>query len=110
MGVTGSLLATPLERKDNVVGVLVVGRERDAEPFSDAAESLLATFADQAAAAVENARLYKEVREFNEELERMLSDTGEHSQRRIEELENEIKQRDKDRGAVIDDYIDGKRS
>lgn len=68
-GVTGSLLGTPLERKGAVVGVLIVGRPRDARPFSEADSNLLATFADQAASAVENARLYEEVRAFNEELE-----------------------------------------
>lgn len=68
-GVTGSLLATPLERKDGVLGVIIVGRASNAGPFSGADANLLATFADQAATAVENARLYEEVRAFNEELE-----------------------------------------
>ncbi|HUH01490.1 MAG TPA: GAF domain-containing protein, partial [Kofleriaceae bacterium] len=68
-GITGSLLATPLERKGAVVGVIIVGRAREAAPFSEANSNLLATFADQAATAIENARLFDEVREFNEELE-----------------------------------------
>jgi len=68
-GVDGSLLATPLERKGQVVGVLVVGRKRTMRPFSEADANLLATFADQAAAAVENARLYAQVRDASEELE-----------------------------------------
>jgi signal transduction histidine kinase len=69
-GIDGSLLAAPLERKGQVVGVLVVGRTAEHRPFSDADANLLATFADQAAAAVENARLYDEVRGASEELER----------------------------------------
>ena len=69
-GIDGSLLAAPLERKGVVVGVLVVGRSSSARPFSDADTNLLATFADQAAAAVENARLYEQVRGASEELER----------------------------------------
>ncbi len=68
-GVTGSLLATPLERKNTVIGIIIIGRPREAKPFSEADSNLLATFADQAATAVENARLYDEVRLFNEELE-----------------------------------------
>jgi two-component system, NtrC family, sensor kinase len=68
-GVTGSLMAAPLEHKGHVIGVLIVGRLRDAQPFTRADSALLATFADQAASAVENARLYEEVRAFNEELE-----------------------------------------
>ncbi len=68
-GVTGSLIATPLERKGTVLGVIVIGRTDEARSFSEADSNLLATFADQAAAAVENASLYAEVRAFNEELE-----------------------------------------
>jgi len=68
-GVTGSLLATPLERKGTVIGVILVGRTREARTFTEADSNLLATFADQAATAIENARLYEETRQFNEELE-----------------------------------------
>jgi two-component system, NtrC family, sensor kinase len=69
-GVTGSLVATPLERKGNVLGVIIIGRDRDARAFSEADANLLATFADQAATAIENASLYLQVRSWSEELER----------------------------------------
>jgi signal transduction histidine kinase len=68
-GIDGSLLAVPLERGNLVVGVLVVGRGASAPAFTPADENLLATFADQAATAIENARLYEEIRAFSEELE-----------------------------------------
>jgi signal transduction histidine kinase/HAMP domain-containing protein len=68
-GVDGSLLAMPLERKGAVVGVLVLGRTQKSRTFLEADANLLATFADQAAAAVENARLYAQVRDASEELE-----------------------------------------
>jgi signal transduction histidine kinase/HAMP domain-containing protein len=68
-GVDGSLMATPLERKGVVVGVLVIGRQKSSRPFLEADANLLATFADQAAAAIENARLYAQVRDASEELE-----------------------------------------
>ncbi|MBK9032437.1 MAG: HAMP domain-containing protein [Myxococcales bacterium] len=68
-GIDGSLMATPLERKGAVIGVLILGRQRYSRPFLEADANLLATFADQAAAAVENARLYAQVREASEELE-----------------------------------------
>ena len=45
-------------------------RAEDARAFSEADFNLLTTFADQAAAAVENALLYEEVREASEELEK----------------------------------------
>jgi signal transduction histidine kinase len=69
-GVTGSLVATPLERKGNVLGIIIIGRARDARAFSEADANLLATFADQAATAIENASLYSQVRSWSEELER----------------------------------------
>jgi signal transduction histidine kinase len=69
-GVTGSLVATPLERKGNVLGVIIIGRARDARAFSEADANLLATFADQAATAIENASLYQQVRSWSEELEK----------------------------------------
>ncbi len=68
-GIDGSLLAVPLERGNLTVGVLVIGRAAAQSAFSDADENLLATFADQAATAIENARLYEEIRAFSEELE-----------------------------------------
>ncbi len=68
-GVTGSLIATPLERKGSVLGVIIIGRARDARAFSEADANLLATFADQAATAIENASLYSQVRSWSEELE-----------------------------------------
>ena len=68
-GIDGSLLAVPLERGNLVVGVLVVGRVAQSPAFTGADEALLATFADQAATAIENARLYEEIRAFSEELE-----------------------------------------
>ncbi|MCP4444844.1 MAG: GAF domain-containing protein [Myxococcales bacterium] len=67
--IDGSLIASVLERKGSVVGVIVVGRGESARAFSDADENLLSTFADQAATAIENANLYARVRRFNEELE-----------------------------------------
>ena len=69
-GAPGPLVALPLDRKARVVGVLAVGRAADAREFSEADLNLLTTFADQAGAAVENALLYREVREASEELEK----------------------------------------
>ena len=68
-GIDGSILATPLERKGAVVGVLILGRQQRTRPFVEADANLLATFADQAAGAVENAQLYAQVRGASEQLE-----------------------------------------
>src|SRR5262249_3203959 len=66
-GITGAFLAVPLELKDRSLGALAVTRP---DPFSDGDERLVATIADQAATAFENARLYGEVTAFSEDLER----------------------------------------
>ncbi|RMH45363.1 MAG: HAMP domain-containing protein [Deltaproteobacteria bacterium] len=85
-GVSGSLLATPLEHKGAVVGAILVGRGRDAAPFSEADANLLATFADQAATAIDNARLYEQVRSLNEALEEKVRIRTAELQRALDEL------------------------
>ena len=62
------MIAAPLTLKERMVGVIVVGRLGEA-PFDEADLRLLVTFADQTATAIENARLYTEVRAFSEVLE-----------------------------------------
>ena len=64
----GPVIAAPLTIKERMVGVIVVGRLGEA-PFGEADLRLLVTFADQTATAIENARLYTEVRAFSEVLE-----------------------------------------
>jgi signal transduction histidine kinase len=65
-GIGGALLCLPLVLKQRTLGMVAVTR---AAPFSDGDQRLLATIADQAASAIENARLYGAVTAFTEELE-----------------------------------------
>ena len=55
-------MATPLLRGDAVLGVIAVLR-RDVRPFSERQSALLQTFADQAAIAIANVRLFNETKE-----------------------------------------------
>jgi PAS domain S-box-containing protein len=55
-------MATPLLHGDAVLGAIAVLR-RDVRPFSERQGALLRTFADQAAIAIENVRLFNETRE-----------------------------------------------
>jgi signal transduction histidine kinase len=90
-GLRGPLLAAPLALKDRLLGVLLVGRLADT-PFNDADLRLLVTLADQTATAVENARLYSEVRAFSENLEIKVRERTAELERAKAETEHALKE------------------
>jgi GAF domain-containing protein len=55
---TRSMSGSPLRREGKAIGALIVYRDR-LEPFTDVEMAVQQTFADQAAIAIENARLFK---------------------------------------------------
>jgi GAF domain-containing protein/CheY-like chemotaxis protein/anti-sigma regulatory factor (Ser/Thr protein kinase) len=65
----GACLAVPLRLHDEILGVLAVGGD-SARAFSPEEMTVLQTFADQAALALENARLYQRAQAAYEELSR----------------------------------------
>jgi PAS domain S-box-containing protein len=57
-----AVLAEPLLYRERLVGVIAISNEGTGNPFTSQDRELLALFAAQAAIAIENARLYEEVR------------------------------------------------
>jgi GAF domain-containing protein/HPt (histidine-containing phosphotransfer) domain-containing protein/ActR/RegA family two-component response regulator len=73
LGQTRTMLGVPLFRGDAVAGVITLSRSR-VEPFSDKQIALVSTFADQAVIAIENARLFNELRSRTAELVRSVEE------------------------------------
>jgi GAF domain-containing protein/DNA-binding response OmpR family regulator len=66
-----TVLASPLMREGNAIGAIVI-RRNEVRPFSQKQSALLGTFADQAAIAIENVRLFTET-------QRLLNETKERA-------------------------------
>ncbi len=67
---TKSILCVPLKTREKVIGVIEVLNEPTPRPFSQDDLNLLSAIAAHAATAIENVRLYTEVKSYAEELER----------------------------------------
>ena len=87
----GSTVMAPLTVGNQVVGILCVDRE-EPHKFSTVEVATLAALADQVAVAVENARLFEQVRRFSQELERRVE---ERTQELAEAMENLTEERDR---------------
>ena len=69
-------LATPMLRKGRPVGAILI-RRNEVRPFSPKQIELVSTFADQAAIAIENARLFAEIQEKNQQVEEQAAQLAE---------------------------------
>lgn len=64
-----SVLGVPLERDGETIGVMVLVDKKDPGRFSDKDITQATTFSIQVAIALQNAQLFEELRNFNEELD-----------------------------------------
>src|SRR5512138_628558 len=65
-----SILCTPLQLKNDLIGVLYVDNRAHSGIFEESDLGLISAFADQAAVAIDGARLFEELQESHRELER----------------------------------------
>ncbi|MGH9751040.1 MAG: sigma 54-interacting transcriptional regulator, partial [Candidatus Polarisedimenticolia bacterium] len=63
-----SLLCVPLRMRDRIIGTVYVDTRRPGTVFAEQDRRFLEAFANQAAIAIENARLYDQVRQENRQL------------------------------------------
>jgi two-component system, NtrC family, sensor kinase len=73
LGAFRTILGVPMLREGIPVGVLALTRS-EVRPFTDKQIELVATFADQAAIAIENVRLFEDVQKRTQELSKSLED------------------------------------
>jgi len=70
-----TVLAVPIIKGDALLGVILIYRLEQVRPFTDKQVTLVETFANQAALAIENVRLFHELKRSVEEL-RALGEVG----------------------------------
>ncbi len=92
-----SVLCVPFKVKNNVLGVIYVDNRFERNIFTDEDRGLLETLSDQAAIAIENARLFEENEARQKELEKNRAELEELSEQLRQKLDLQTKQLDEAR-------------
>ena len=87
LGAYRTLLAVPMMRGDEVIGVISMSRSGEVDPFTDKQIELVTTFADQAAIAIENVRLFNEIQDKSRQLEI----AGQHKSEFLANMSHELR-------------------
>jgi signal transduction histidine kinase len=85
-GAFRTVLAVPMLRDGTALGVLTLTRS-DVRPFTDKQIELVTTFADQAAIAIENVRLFDEIQEKS----RQLAEASQHKSQFLANMSHELR-------------------
>src|SRR6516165_3302835 len=81
-----TIIAVPMLREGVPIGVLTLTRS-EVRPFSDRQVELVTTFADQAAIAIENVRLFDEIQEKSRQLE----EASQHKSQFLANMSHELR-------------------
>ena len=81
-----SMLGVPMLREGVPIGVLALARS-EVRPFTDKQIDLVSTFADQAAIAIENVRLFEEIQDKS----RQLAEASQHKSQFLANMSHELR-------------------
>jgi GAF domain-containing protein len=81
-----TVLGVPMLREGATIGVITLSRA-EVRPFSDKEVELVSTFADQAAIAIENVRLFDEIQEKS----RQLAEASQHKSQFLANMSHELR-------------------